>query len=223
MRRLALAVVLALAIAPAASAAPGDRAAARQIRQATIDLHVAVHARAAAIHASYDQLLNGPGCGEALKNTPGDQSSKLMTDYIVPLATELEFVPLQLSFDAFAARLETIPMRDARLRSGRAGWRALAGELRQVAPPPPDFCGTLDAWAKAGYPAASRPRINDPQYDRLTRPGNHVLDSVEAKIERAGRRLRALGVSKRVVDWYTTSSLLDEVEPVEIVGGDDGS
>jgi hypothetical protein len=46
-----------------------------------------------------------------------------------------------------------------------------------------------------------------------------VLDRVQAKVDRAGRRMRALGVSQRVVDWYTADTLLDEVEPEEIVGG----
>src|SRR3954447_15048930 len=71
---LAALLLLALA-APVASAAPGDRATAGAIRQATIDLRRAVLAQAPAVHAAQLQFRDDPVCATALKSAPDAQST----------------------------------------------------------------------------------------------------------------------------------------------------
>jgi hypothetical protein len=213
VRRLLPAACLAalLAAAPASAAAPGDRAAAAAIRQATIDLHFTVAQQGPAIQAAVDRIAKDPGCAAALEHLPEDQALAAVSGFVLPAVLELEFDPLKRSFTAFAGKLETVPMRDPVLRSGRAAWRDLAVHVARFARPPADFCTQLDAWRKAGYPKASRPRIDDPAVDWLV----ENLDRVDAKLERSGRRLRELGVSKRLVGWWTLETLLDDIEPDE--------
>jgi hypothetical protein len=209
---VALAALLLATAAPAASAAPGDRATAAAIRQATVDLHGAVIAQKPAIRAAQLQFRDDPVCAAALKGVPDEQSGELIFDFVLPALLEIEAGPIKAPLAAFSARLEQIPMRDAQLKSGRAAWRFYAGEYGQFAPAPTDVCARLDAWRQAGYPAASRPVIHDPVFDEALR-NNKRYDRVDAKLERSGARLRKLGVSKRVVGWWTGDTLFDQVDP----------
>jgi hypothetical protein len=87
-----------------------------------------------------------------------------------------------------------------------------AAKFAQFAPAPTDICARLDAWRQAGYPAASRPAIHDPVFDEAL-ANDKRYDRLDAKLERSGERLRKLGVSKRVVGWWTSDTLLDAVDP----------
>ena len=129
-----------------------------------------------------------------------------------PALLEIEAGPIKAPLAAFSARLDQIPMRDAKLKSGRAAWRFYAAKFAQFAPAPTDICARLDAWRQAGYPAASRPEIHDPVFEEALR-NDARYDRLDAKLERSGRRLRELGLSKRVVGWWTGDTLLDEVDP----------
>jgi hypothetical protein len=210
---LALASLLLLAVAaPSASAAPGDRAAAAAIRQATIDLHYAVVAQTPGIRASFRQFAHDPKCSDAIDGVPEDQADLLVGDFLFPVLLEMEVVPLQRGFNQFVVELDAVATNDPKLRSGRAGWRVIAATFARIAAPPADVCGTLDAWRQAGYPSGSRPAVSDPTLDDLVR-NDDKFNALDAKIERAGRRLRELGVSKRVVDWYTLTTLLDGIDP----------
>jgi len=201
-----------LLLAPAASAAPGDRATAAAFRQATIDLHRAALAQAPAVHAAYRQFSDDPACAVALKGAPDDQSADLLIEFVLPALIEIEVGSIKEPLTAFSARLDQIPTRDAKLRSGRAAWRVYAAKFAQFAPAPTDICARLDAWRQAGYPAASRPAIHDPIFEEALRNDDRY-DRLDAKLERSGDRLRALGVSKRVVGWWTGDTLLDELDP----------
>jgi hypothetical protein len=213
MPRLLGAVLAALLIlAPAASAAPGDRATAAAIRQATVDLHRAVLAQAPAIRAAQVQFRDDPACANALKGAPDDQSGQLLFEFVFPALLEIEAGPIKAPLAAFSARLDQIPMRDAKLKSGRAAWRFYAAKFAQFAPAPTDICARLDAWRQAGYPAASRPAIHDPVFEEALR-NDARYDRLDAKLERSGDRLRELGVSNRVVAWWTGDTLLNEVDP----------
>jgi hypothetical protein len=216
------ALLLLVVAAPAASAAPGDRATAAAIRQATIDLRVAVHAQAPAIRAAQRQFSDDPACAAALKGAPDDQSVDLVFEFVLPALIEIEIGPIKAPLAAFSARLEQIPMRDAKLKSGRAAWRVYAAKFGQFAPAPTDICARLDAWRQAGYPAASRPAINDPVVDEAL-ANSKRYDRLDAKLERSGRRLRELGLSKRVVGWWTGDTLLDEVDPPDDLLPEDDS
>jgi hypothetical protein len=218
MPRLAgvvLAALLLLALAaPAASAAPGDRATAAAVRQATIDLRKAVLAQAPAIRAAQNQFRDDPACTTALKGVPDDQNTDLLLGFVLPALFEIEVGPIKAPLAAFTARLDQIPMRDAKLKSGRAVWRFYAAKYAQFAPAPTDICARLDAWRQAGYPAASRPAIHDPVFEESLR-NDERYDRLDAKLERSGERLRKLGVSKRVVGWWTGDTLTDEIDPPE--------
>ena len=129
------------------------------IRQATIDLHQAVLAQAPAIRAAQRQFSDDPACATALKGAPDDQSVDLVFEFVLPALFEIEIGPIKAPLAAFSARLEQIPMRNTKLKSGRAAWRIYAAKFGQFAPAPTDICARLDAWRQAGYPAASRPAI----------------------------------------------------------------
>ncbi len=217
MKRLLTLSALAalLAAAPATAAAPGDRATAAGFRQATIDLHFTVTQQGPAIREALKQLDRDPACTGALENIPDDQVDDAAVEYVLPALLELEFDPLKRSFAAFAAKLDTIEVSDRELRSGRAAWRELASAFTLLAPPPTDFCARLDAWRKAGYPRASRPKIEDPVFEQLLSEDGRFGHNLQ-KVERAGRRLRELGVSKRVVGWWTLDTLLDDLDAGEL-------
>jgi hypothetical protein len=223
LRPLLGALLLLALAAPAAGAAPGDRTSAAGIRQATIDLHVYVVAQTPAIEAAFGAF-ETPPCQTALKGMPDGQAAEVLIEFVLPAALEMELTPIQPAMNAFVAKLDTIAMRDAKLRSGRAAWRVLAAEFGKIAPAPTDVCQRLDAWRQAGYPAASRPTIEDPGVDALLRVDDKRFDRLDAKLGRAGERLRDLGVSKRVVEWYTGDTLLDGIDlPDSIIEGSDDS
>ena len=139
-----------------------------------------------------------------------------MSEFLLPALLEMEVGPIKAPLAAFSARPEQIPMGDARLKSGRAVWRIYAAKFGQFAPAPTDICARLDAWRQTGYPAASRPAIKDPAFEEAL--GNSKrYDRLNAKLERSGDRLRELGVSKRVVGWWTGDTLLDAVDPPDDV------
>lgn len=210
---LAALLLLALA-APAASAAPGDRATAAAVRQATVDLHRAVLAQKPTIKASYDRFSDDPACANAIQGAPKRQYADLIVEYVLPAMIEMELSPLTPAFTGFVGRLDQISMRDPKLKSGRAAWRFFAAKFAQIPAPPADLCTRLDAWRQAGYPAASRPKIDDPIFDEILR-NDRRYDRQSDKLQRAGDRLRELGVSKRVVGWWSGDTLLDEVDPPE--------
>jgi hypothetical protein len=77
-----------------------------------------------------------------------------------------------------------------------------ASPCARVGQPPADLCARLDAWRRAGYPAGAAPKIDDPAFDAIF-DARKQIDRDTEKVEKAGRRLRALGVSKRVVAYWT--------------------
>ena len=218
MKRLLTLTALAalLAVAPASAAAPGDRATAAAFRQATIDLHFTVTQQGPAIAQALEQIDSDPACAAAIEHIPDEQVEEAVLGYVLPVLLELEFDPLKRSFSAFAAKLDTIPVRDPQLRSGRAAWRELAASFGRLSPPPADFCAQLKTWRQAGYPAASRPKIEDPVFEELLSDDSRFGHNLQ-KVTHAGGRLRELGVSKRVVGWWTLDTLLDDLEPHDVL------
>jgi hypothetical protein len=212
---IAAALTGLLAAVPASAAAPGDRSTAAAFRQATIDLHFTITQQAPAIAEAHKRIDSDPACTRALEHIPDEQVEEAVFEYVLPFVLELEFDPLKRSFSAFAAKLDTLgTVSDPKLRSGRAAWRELAAAFGRMPPPPADFCARLDAWRSAGYPAAQRPKIQDPVYAELLTEDGRIGHNFQ-KVERAGGRLRELGVSKRIVGWWTLDTLLDDLEPAE--------
>jgi hypothetical protein len=212
----AVAMLFLLAAAPAASAAPGDRAAAEQIRQATIDLRVAALGQRAGIRAALRQLADNPACANAIEGATEEQAGLLAVDYLLPAVIEIELVPLQPGLHAFAAKLDTLAIPDKTLRSGRAAWRVYADFFGRMPAAPADLCGPVDAWAKAGYPEDAHPTINDPVLAQLLE-NEKRFDRLDAKIEAAGDRVRELGVSRKVAGWWSGDALFDGIEPEDDV------
>jgi hypothetical protein len=207
---VSLCLVATAVAAPVASAKPGDKATAAAVRKSTIGLRFYVVAQTPAIQASLKQL-DDPVCTRAIERMPDEQAPDLLFSFVLPVAFEMLVVPLQNGMNQFVAELDQVPMRDPVLRSGRAGWRVVARDFGAFAPPPTNICAQLDAWRQAGYPAASRPSVDDPALGALL-DDDSGLDGASKKIARAGRRLRELGVSKRVVGWWTFDTLLDGVD-----------
>jgi hypothetical protein len=217
VKRLLIITALAtlLAAAPASAAAPGDRATAAAFRQATIDLHFTVTQQGPAIAQALKPIESDKACTAAIEHIPDEQAAEAVIGYVLPVVLELEFDPLKRSFSAFATKLDTIPVRDPQLRSGRAAWRELAATFGRMAPPPADFCARMKSWRQAGYPAASRPEVQDPVFQELLSDDSRLGHNLE-KVGRTGARLRELGVSKRVVGWWTLDTLLDDLDAEEL-------
>jgi hypothetical protein len=171
-----------------------------------------VVAQTPAIQASYRRFSDDPACATAIQGAPKDQYAELIAGYVLPAMIEMEITPLNPALTGFTARLDQIRVGDPKLRSGRAVWRFFAAKFAQIPAPPADLCARLDAWRQAGYPAASRPAINDPVFDELLR-NEERYDRLNDKLARSGDRLRKLGVSKRVVGWWTGDTLLNELDP----------
>jgi 3-mercaptopyruvate sulfurtransferase SseA len=71
--------------------------------------------------------------------------------------------------------------------------------VRGLHPAPADICARLQAWQQAGYPIKDVPKIDDPAFDAVfTLP-----HSLNGKIDRAAKRLRSLGVSRRTSRRFT--------------------
>src|SRR5262249_17983913 len=162
-----------------------DRATAAAIRQATVDLHRAIVAQKPAIQASYKQLRDDPACANALKGAPAQQYARVLPEYVQPALVELEFAPLHPILTGFVARIDRIPVRDPKLKSGRAAWRFFAATFAKIPAPPADLCARLDAWRQAGYPAASRPKLDIPVFDEILR-NEKLYDRQTEKLERSG-------------------------------------
>src|SRR5207247_4171 len=95
-------------------------------------------------------------------------------------------------------------------RHRRSRRRSASSRAIPAAPAPSPACPTT-------RPTSSRPAVSDPTLQDLI--GNvDKFNALDAKLERAGRRLRELGVSKRVVEWYTADTLLDGIDPGEALG-----
>jgi hypothetical protein len=210
-----LAVAFAVA-APPASAAPRDTADAAAVRKATIALHGYILAQKPAIEASFRRF-EDPVCVKALRGAPDRQTEALLNDYLLPVVFETLVHPLQNGMAKLVTDLNAMQLSDPVLRSGRAGWRVLAARFGQIAAPPGDLCAPLDAWRQAGYPASGRPKVTDAGLAALQRDDSR-LNLVQRKLNRSGARLRELGVSKRVVGWWTGDTLLDDIDVARALG-----
>jgi hypothetical protein len=205
------ACLLAVAVAaPVASAAPGDKTDAAAVRKATIALHGYILVQKPAVETSFRQFTD-PVCAKALGGAPDAQTDDLRDDFVVPALFEMLIHPLQTGMTKLGTDLNGLQLDDPVLRSGRAGWRVLAARFAGVAAPPTDVCAQLEAWRQAGYPAAARPAVKDPAITALLGE-DRSLALAQRKLNRSGDRLRELGVSKRVLGWWTGETLLDDID-----------
>jgi hypothetical protein len=106
--------------------------------------------------------------------------------------------PLATPIERYAARLRDAQVTDRRSARGiRAIVRdpAVAGTLPRLSE---DVCTTLARWREAEYAPGARP-ISLREYRRLTGP---VATRATQAVEAAERRLRRLGVSRRVAALF---------------------
>ena len=211
------ACLLAVAVAaPVASAAPRDKADAAAVRKATIALHGYILAQKPAIEASFRRF-EDPACVKALRGAPDAQTEALLNDYLLPVLFETLIHPLQNGMTKLVTDLNAVPLSDPVLRSGRAGWRVLAGRFGQIAAPPSDLCAPLDAWRQAGYPASARPKVNDPAargaHARRLQPQPRPAQA--QPLGRPAAEARRVQARRRLVDGDT---LLDGIDVSRALG-----
>jgi len=200
VRRAALpAILVALAVAPAAPAqAPDERAAAREMSFAAYRLRVAVLAQSDAIDAqvfgvTLDALADDR-CDRADDAAPaGRELEVLLIDLLLAFAPAYD--PIRPALDTFLAELERIPTNDPALRGGRAGWRTEIDIIRRL-PSTPDPCAALQAWQRTGFAAAKAPI----PVDVLVNP---AAQAAEGKLAVAFRRMAQLGVSAGAARRFT--------------------
>jgi hypothetical protein len=80
----------------------------------------------------------------------------------------------------------------------KAAWK-LVFPYSWEATAPADICTQLQAWQQAGYPVSAAPKIADPVFAALFK----LPRSLDKKVDRAVKRLRALGVSRRTAALFT--------------------
>jgi hypothetical protein len=192
-------------VPPPPAAAPDERAAAREFSFAAYRLRVAVLGQKAAIEAKIAAglaALDDPRCDRVLAAAPARSRPQvlLMTVLLAALPT---FDPLRAPLERYLAELERVPTADPLLRSGRAGWRSQVELIRRL-PSIPDPCAALEAWQRAGFAPGAVPV--DPA--ALDNPG---LDAADAKLRRAARRMRELGVGAPAARRFTGDTLLDGI------------
>ena len=189
-------LLLCLMAAPGARAAKGDGEDARAFAAATKAFRAGVLAQKATIETGANRLTRDPLCLEALRHVPADDKPfgaavALSFEY----SFEAQVAPLVPAWNTFADALAAVQVRDPALRSGRAAQRRAARVGALVQPAPADICVRLDAWRQAGYPAQDAPVIDDPGFKAATA----LPRRDQRRINRAGRRMRALGISRTVV------------------------
>jgi hypothetical protein len=200
MHRIAAAsVVLLLVVAPAAQA-KGDRAAAKAFGRATVQLRAAAVAQRQVIETGVNRLTRDPVCKDAFDHVPA-RNGAYGTAFalVITYSFEAQFGPMLPAMHDFVAQLDQVKVRDKRLRSGRAVLRRTAHVVSGLQPAPADICARLQAWQQAGYPAEGAPTIEDPAFDALLK----LPESWSKKVDRAGKRLRELGVSRHAARLFT--------------------
>jgi hypothetical protein len=209
-----LAAVLGLLLAaPAANAAAKpDRKGARAIAAATRAFVKDVHAQKDAIETGVLRLERDPLCDDAIRHVPlAEGPFGAATALLLTYSIEAQLQPLAGPIARYSKVLDAIRLHDRVLRSGRAVIRRTARLATAIKPAPADICTQLGDWRDRGYPADSAPRIDDPGIDALFAEAD-TIDT--KKLDRAARRLRKLGVSRRIARIFRgdDDSLYDGID-----------
>ena len=201
MKRIAVVsvVLLFLAGAPAARA-ESDRAAARDFGRAAQRLYAAASAQRQVVETGVNRLTRDPVCADALAHVPIKGGAyKAAWKLVFPYSWEALIAPIEPALRDYVAALDRVKLNDKRLRSGRAALRLDERAVRGIKTAPADICTQLQAWQQAGYPVSSAPTIEDPVFAALFK----LPRSLDKKVDRAVKRLRALGVSRRTAALFT--------------------
>ncbi len=202
---LLIAAVLALLAAQPAMAKP-DRAGARGLAAASKQLRTGILAQKGPLETALLRTEQDPACDQAIRNVPFSESDtrafEAAADLLITYRTEALLWPVRVELARFSADLAKVRLRDPVLRSGRAAQRRLQPYYTRLGEPPADICARLDAWRQAGYVPEQAPLIEDPALDELF-ASSKKIQRLTKKVDKAGRRLRALGVSKRVRNYWS--------------------
>ncbi|HKO26314.1 MAG TPA: hypothetical protein VJU80_02550 [Solirubrobacteraceae bacterium] len=202
MERIAVVIsvgLVALAAAPAAWA-ESDRAAAGDFGRAARQLYAAAGAQRQVVETGVNRLTRDPVCDDAVRHVPQKvRVYEAAVELVFSYEVEALITPIEPALRDYVAALDRVRTSDRRLRSGRAALRLSERAVRGIKAAPADICAQLQAWQQAGYPVKGAPKIDDPALGALSKG----TDSLGKKVERAAKRLRALGVSKRTARLFT--------------------
>ena len=201
-RSLILCVAIAATLVPAAPAPAATTA--QRFADAVERGKSAMRGKKAEIEAAYDAS-NLEECSAAFEREPPERAVDTMAALFVIGLVQPVVEPSKPVYDQIVADLTAIPTNDPILRSGRAVWRAYRAQLDQIALIQ-DPCGQLARWARTGWRRSATPKIDVEAIDRLIES-----KPLEAKMRRAVRRLRQLGVSRADAERFRGETMYDDV------------
>lgn len=216
-RLLLAATVLVAALLPAtaqAQAPPDDAAAAAAYGAATERLAATVATLGPAVKAGVEAE-NVRSCRGVWREVPRRRQFAaevlgLQAIYRVSLG------PAAVALRTFSGELHAVTPADPGLRSARAVWRQKIRRYAALSASEP-LCARLRRWEAEGFPA----RPDDVRLAlRLFRAEDRRVEAYERILGRAARRLRELGVERRVARRFAGGEVL--LEPLfEALDGTD--
>jgi len=208
-----VATALAAMLAPTAGAQapqPDPRAEARTFARLAVDTRAALRARASRVEGSLKRLerfsKRCPALERASKRAPEKDVEALSSAVTV----RFFYGPVLGTLDGFAADLEAAAVRDRALRDGAAAWRTVVESLQTFGRLPARLCSAVRRWARSGY-AHRRAPVDAKSINTADKRGERAGEV----IERASRRLRALGASADAAKAFTIDALLNAAFPDE--------
>jgi hypothetical protein len=202
-RSLLLAAVALTVIAPDAPAAPPPEATA--FAAAIVKAQGAIDAQTEVLEGRV--LRWRTDCPTNVPERRLGAVASLMLSEFFATALQPSHAPLRQAL----ADLDAVATGDRVLRSGRAGWRVQV-ELMTTAPVVRDLCRKLRRWRAGEWGARGRPAGDLARIDRWSRELD-LAGSVR-KIERAAKRLRALGVPEADAEAFTGEGLFSKLDRV---------
>ena len=183
-----------------------DRAGARGLAAASKQLRTGILAQKGPLETALLRTEQDPACDQAIRNVPFSESDTRAFEAAADLLHHLPDGGAPVARPRGARALQRRPRQGQAARPrpalGRAAQRRLQPYYTRLGEPPADICARLDAWRQAGYVPEQAPVIEDPALDELL-ASSKKIQRLTKKVDKAGRRLRALGVSKRVRNYWS--------------------
>ena len=211
---LLLSLVAAVALVPASSAPAAT--SAQRFADAVERGKSAIRAKKPEFKA-VAEAVDFERCERALEaKPPPEREIDRFATFLVIAVLQPTIQPSMPVLRQIVADLDAIPTRDPVLKSGRAAWREIVASfgLFPILDKP---CEQLEAWAASGWKASARPDFDFAAFEKLA--GEDSFEGADAKLERAARRMRQLGVSKGDAERFTGETLFDDVEDVTDASG----
>lgn len=216
-----LATALAAMLAPAAGAQapqPDTRAEAATFARLALDTRSKLRAGSARVEGSLKRLERFSERCPALERASKRASEEDIEVLSTAVSARFAYAPVLGTLDGFAAELEAAAVSDRTLRDGAAAWRTTVESLRTFTRLPARLCAAIRQWARSGY-ARGRAPVDAQAIKRADKRGERAVDV----IERASRRLRALGASADAAKAFTFDELLNAALDEEEESGSSGA